>query len=378
MLDTFACPVCGDNKWSEVETFVYARTDGIGGGSALSRSWHRLGRIGQVLLWARPRKRVVCCRTFSPYQLLRRKVLFETWFPGTDNVTLTSCCCRVCGFMTYAPRPDERDVSAKYTYLKQVEPDVGGQSGYDSKALLSDATRAERVFDRCLNHLGRDVVNCSEEIRVLDYGGGNGKLLRPFASRGHSCYLVDYNDHPVPGVTKICDDMSSFPENETFDLIICSHVLEHVSDPSRLISFLGHHLNPGGVLYVEVPGEIWAGLNIESDPVTHINFFTERSLNSLLLRNGFGVLESRQQIANYGNMPLEVIWAVVSKRSGGADIPQARDPANVQPGSHSHKHRDGSSLLPADVWSLLHPRRRASLRRIYRLSVAPKLKRVHP
>ena len=264
----------------------------------LSLRWRRMKTSGRVVVLARPSTCPVTSHVLSRYQALRRRVLFDVWFPGKEVVVLNSAYCTTCGFMAYFPRPTDEDVAAKYRYLKQAEPDIGGQTGYDSAALQADADRAARVHERCAAHLGRATTT---PLRVLDYGGGNGKLLKSFLAKGESCYLIDYNDNPLPGVEKLCDDAATFSGDETFDLIICSHVLEHVSDVAGLVSFFRRRLSPGGLVYAEVPQEIWAGVRLESDPVTHINFFTENSLAGLFQLSGFEILEKRRQIGNYGN-----------------------------------------------------------------------------
>jgi SAM-dependent methyltransferase len=368
MLDTFVCPVCGSGDWSPVETFVYARTDRLGG--RLLR-FTLLGRkvktAARALLLARPRRRAVTCRTLSDYQFLRRKVLFDVWFPTEETVTLTSVCCAACSFMAYSPRPSEPEISAKYAYLKRVEPDVGGQAGLDSRARRSDDLRAARVFERCRPHYGS-----ARALRVLDYGGGNGKLLKPFLDEGHSCYIIDYNDSPIPGVTKICDDMSSFTSDDTFDLIICSHVLEHVSDLGGLATFLQRRLDPRGLLYAEVPQEIWAGLRLEGDPVTHIDFFTEGSFSRLFLENGFDILDNRRQLATYGKTSLEVLWVLARPGLLGAE-----NDTGVSEGggdaSPRRRPRGSRADLPPEVQPLLYPSRRATLCRMFEVSLRPRL-----
>ena len=109
----------------------------------------------------------------------------------------------------------------------------------------------------------------------LDFGGGDGKLLAPFVDAGHDCYLVDYNTEPLPGVKKLADTLDGV--DDTFDAIICSHVLEHVADPLGTLRDLRARLRPGGRIYAEVPSEVWRGIPIERDPVTHVNFFTVAS-----------------------------------------------------------------------------------------------------
>jgi SAM-dependent methyltransferase len=379
MLDNFACPACGSQEWSPVETFIYRRTDRLGGRMfPVAVLWRRMKRTGYTLLLARPRRKPVTSRSVSRYQYLRRTVLFDVWFQGADMVTLTSVCCRECGFMAYSPRPTDQDVGAKYAYLKEMEPDIGGQTGYDPRALRSDLLRATRVYERCAPHLRADGT-----LRALDYGGGNGKLLQPLVAHGHSCYLVDYNDSPIPGVTKICDDMVGFSGDEVFDLILCSHVLEHASDLGSLVAFFRRRLDPSGLLYVEIPQEIWAGLRLEADPVTHINFFTRASLARLLLDNGFEILESRQQVATYGGATLEVLWVLARPAErggvGASRSDKTRDGETTgevgEPRRSPSKARPPLPVdLPAEVKALLYPSRKATLRRMYELSLRPRLK----
>ena len=378
MLDTFACPACGSQEWSPVETFIYRRTDRLGGRTfPVAVLWRRMKRTAYILSLARPRRRPVTSRSVGRYHYVRRMVLFDVWFQGADMVTLTSVCCRECGFMAYSPRPTDQDVAAKYAYLKEVEPDIGGQTGYGSRALRSDLLRANRVCERCAPHLRTDAV-----LRVLDYGGGNGKLLRPLVAGGHSCYLVDYNDTPIPGVTKICNDMSGLGGDQVFDLILCSHVLEHVSDLGSLVAFFHRRLDPAGLLYVEVPQEIWAGLKLEADPVTHINFFTGASLARLLLDNGFEILESRQQVATYGGATLEVLWVLARPTArggvGASRVGKALDAATTGEAGEPRRSPSQASRplpvgLPADVKALLYPSRKATLRRMCELSLRPRL-----
>ena len=106
-------------------------------------------------------------------------------------------------------------------------------------------------------------------------------------------------------------------------------------------------------MYAEVPQEIWAGLRIDADPVTHINFFTFNSFRNLFLVNGFQILEANQEISNYGRGYLEVIWLVAKSDGKGAD-----------------------KLLPSDTKALLFPARIYSIKKLYRWLVTPIIRRI--
>lgn len=53
---------------------------------------------------------------------------------------------------------------------------------------------------------------------------------------------------------------------------------------------LSSHLKKNGLLYVEVPMEVWGRAPLQSEPVTHLNFFTRSSLIFLLQAAGLEVL----------------------------------------------------------------------------------------
>lgn len=100
----------------------------------------------------------------------------------------------------------------------------------------------------------------------------------------------------------------------TYDCILLNHVLEHVTEPGALISKLKKHLNDDGLLYVEVPIEIWGGIRrLEKDPVTHVNFFTDGSLKTILRMNGYRIISSFRGWSSYGNLFPHTTWAVAMK-----------------------------------------------------------------
>lgn len=348
MQKTYNCPVCKDNSWKKIEKYYYSRDDLLK--KKYSRYSGLLRKINiavRALFFAKPRKKTAHCDVLSSYRKLRREVLFNVWFKQENELYLVSTYCNTCGFTCYFPRPDDNDMAEKYAYLKQYEPDIGGQSGHDQYAKNLDKKRADRVYSKCSSYKSR------RQGDVLDYGGGNGKLMMPFLENKYKCHLIDYNDNPLPGVSKIGDDINSYQGNKKFDVILCSHVLEHVSEISKLVNQLKALLKPEGIIYAEIPLEIWAGLEIDSDPVTHINYFTENSFVNLFIANGFEVLEKKTQIGNWGGTYMEVTWVVVKPNSNGA-----------------------SSLLDPDTEKMLFPSRIDSFVKLYRILLEPRLRKI--
>ncbi len=103
-------------------------------------------------------------------------------------------------------------------------------------------------------HLYRDLVagHLAPSTRVLDLGCGRGgvveELRSPAAlSVGLDPDLTSLREHRIPGFPRICGLAESLPyPNNSFDLVCCSWVLEHLSDPARVFAAVARVLAPGG------------------------------------------------------------------------------------------------------------------------------------
>jgi SAM-dependent methyltransferase len=87
---------------------------------------------------------------------------------------------------------------------------------------------------------------------VLDYGGDHGQFL-PIAP-GLERFVYDISGvPPEPGVTAFATKAELV--GRTFDAIVISHVLEHVSDPGHVLDHVCSLAADGGAIVIEVPDE---------------------------------------------------------------------------------------------------------------------------
>lgn len=236
---------------------------------------------------------------------IRRRKLFDVWFSNKKEIVLTSIYCKACGFKCYSPRPNETDLQAKYQYLSEREK---------TGALANPTPRALRLDHQREVFLGK-VIAKHHDLRfqkVLDVGGGDGRLLKPFIKEKCDCFIVDFNPKPLPQIHRLGSTIDDIQTKDLFDIIICSHVLEHVTEPGKLLQDIRSHLSNDGVVYIEVPIQIWEGIPINLDPVTHINFFTVASLRNALLLNGLYPIAIKYKLAPYDGKYKRVVWAVAS------------------------------------------------------------------
>lgn len=246
------------------------------------------------------------------YFEMRRRVLFEIWMPGADRAVLEVLVCRACGFTFYSPRPTEQEVEAKYRFLQQHDPmtDLGSD-------VSADLARSEALFAKLDMYV-------RPGSRVLDCGGGTGKLMRAFLAAGCEAFLVDYCTEPIEGVKKLGDTLEDVDPGERFDLAVSSHVLEHLVDPVGHARRIGDFLHHEGVLYAEVPFELHPYMEcIARDPVTHLNYFTLTSLGRTMEAASLSVRAREQGHTVYAGWPIQTLSVVADKRP--ADSSAAAD-----------------------------------------------------
>ncbi len=131
-------------------------------------------------------------------------------------------------------------------------------------------------------------------LRTLDWGGNSGRST-PFRGPGNTTHVYDISGRPTvehASAVSLADARS-----QPHDLVVCSHVLEHVPFPLQTLEEIGMAVQAGTLLYIEVPLEELTAS--EPDPVArlhakrhwheHINFFTPDSMRALIARAGFVV-----------------------------------------------------------------------------------------
>lgn len=168
-------------------------------------------------------------------------------------------------------------------------------------------------------------------LRLLDIGCGFGKLKRccPFPGieftgiDARLSFLEIALTNAYDWVLQ-CNLVDGLPfRDESFDVLVCSHILEHLPDPEHLVREARRVLRPAGLLLVGVPMSWWwtRWLRIHLLPVLvpkkrpellaahlgHVRFFTLPSLKALL--RGFEIEDVRGfRFFSSRHLPLENWW----------------------------------------------------------------------
>jgi SAM-dependent methyltransferase len=103
--------------------------------------------------------------------------------------------------------------------------------------------------------LERKGVGVGPGVSVLDLGCGSGEFGGLLRRRGCAVVFADHANWlpaevPADTFRPINLDQDDLADWGTFDLIICSNVIEHLFNPDRVIASFGKLLRPGGHAYL--------------------------------------------------------------------------------------------------------------------------------
>ena len=223
--------------------------------------------------------------------------------------------CSVCGALFLDIRFSDQEMARLYSGYRDDEYAQlrnRFEPGYSSrnKIILGGATHIPAVENFLSGYV-------QPPLKILDWGGDTG-LNTPFRSASELLHIYDISaKSALPGASRVG---KATVERTPYDLIVLSHVLEHIPYPARTIAEIRSLMTRDAVLYIEVPHEDIVRLNRGSaDLLTrkrhwheHINFFTRESLGALLERSGLRTLDMQTLETSYGMAGDVKQWHVFS------------------------------------------------------------------
>jgi len=192
--------------------------------------------------------------------------------------------CHSCGMVFTTPMPKEKDLRAyNATYFASAH---GGKPNNPVGMAFFSAIARLRVA-----YLERYLIAKQVSVsKVLEFGPGPGFFAASWLERHpESVYMAVETDKSCHGDleklgVQIVNAESLSDDVESVDLVVMSHVLEHVAEPRIFIDNATKNLRRGGVLFVEVPCSDFKHKSIDEP---HLLFFDKAPMQFLLNSMGF-------------------------------------------------------------------------------------------
>lgn len=160
------------------------------------------------------------------------------------------------------------------------------------------------------------------DIQILDFSPSR-PLFRKWKKEKNVNHIA--SDLSGDFMADVAYDITQIVEKEnTFDLIICYHILEHVIDDVKAMSELYRVLKPNGTVLIQTPfkeGEIYEDYSITSEAERllhfgqedHVRVYSVEGLKTRLESVGFDVIVNRFERDTYLGFSANEIVILASK-----------------------------------------------------------------
>lgn len=230
------------------------------------------------------------CGTTGPRPWVRGRDRFHG---RAEKYTLLRCTACSLVWLNRPPKPEEMNLHYTTAYHKLIS------AAGDNNAKRWETRKA-------------DFVQHKQSGALLDLGCSSGSFLESMRSQSWKLYGIEMSPDCARAAEARCGAQvfvgdileAPFPP-ETFDVITCFDVLEHLFEPRRVVEKVANWLKPGGIFLVQVPnidsaesrvfGSYWHGLELPR----HLFHYSPASLKFLAQSVGLldVLLETRRNPA---------------------------------------------------------------------------------
>ena len=229
-----------------------------------------------------------------------------------DSYSQTVVLCNKCGFVYSNPAPSNDELSEYYQMFSNYENPQ--RDGIESKQMLA---KWERTYEIVEKHFASNYRGA-----VLEIGCATATGLSVFKSKGWDVLGIEPSDNAVKIARDLYDievisgifDSTLLVDRGSFDIVILSHVLEHLLSPDLILDDIRSLLGDKGLVYIEVPNLLRPLVPMGYFTIEHVNYFTPTSLSSLL--NIHGLSAEIELFDNSADIePFYPVIATVGKKS---------------------------------------------------------------
>lgn len=192
-----------------------------------------------------------------------------------------------------------KNIEKNYSFYKNL---YGSKPHYSFfiKSFVSYAQKSKsRQNYKFIIPFIEEILLINTNIRILDYGCGWGTFLRNLSNNSIVHCYYDISESAMNGTGRMLTTLGRKTEaisvtekgkiiSEPFDIIVCSHVLEHVPSDELLMLEFYSSLKDDGLILINVPiNEVW-------DDPKHIRKYDSNSIKKLVSMCGFEILAEDQ------------------------------------------------------------------------------------
>jgi 2-polyprenyl-3-methyl-5-hydroxy-6-metoxy-1,4-benzoquinol methylase len=212
------------------------------------------------------------------------------------GLPLKLVCCKKCGLVRTNPRMTQESYDDFYkNHYRQL---YGGKTHADDAFFNQQKKHGQQILDLIKKHVPTDHIK-----EVWEVGCGAGGILASFKDAGFKTKGCDLGEDYLQYGRNVAElalfngGIINIPSTPAPDLIIYSHVLEHILDVNSELKEIRNKMAEGAFLYIEVPSiknihnsNFYQANLLRYIQNAHVYHFSLSTLERLLQSNGFEMI----------------------------------------------------------------------------------------
>ena len=221
--------------------------------------------------------------------------------------------CKSCKSFYVSPRPDKESFDEYYTTSESTK--YWANTFYHA---TKDA-RIEKIWKPKVLQIIDKIDKIYQDVEcIVEIGGGYGLFMEEFLKKKN---LNHYVIEPSPDLAQECrkknlnvirkflEDIVPLDIDSNKKLFVSFELFEHLFDPKLFLDTLFNVMDSGEIfIFTTLNG---MGVDLQSlmedsksvSPPFHVNFFNPKSINSLLKRSGFELIE----VSTPGKLDIDIL-----------------------------------------------------------------------
>jgi SAM-dependent methyltransferase len=223
----------------------------------------------------------------------KKEIVFTQIFEDIVGISLDEfeqniAICKDCGMIYTTPFVNDEELNNYYSKMSNYEH-THTEVGYPQE----DINKSKRQFEYIKSHT-------TNQKKVLDIGCSVGYTLYLFKQAGYDVLGLDPSSrnkktakekYGVEIETRFLNKEGL--EGRVFDIVILSHVVEHLKYPLDIFKNIRKILSDEGLLFIEMPDiDYFDEKDLYQFSFEHINYFNLCSTKNLLHKAGFELVDT--------------------------------------------------------------------------------------
>lgn len=216
------------------------------------------------------------------------------------GLTMSVVICKNCGLIQTNPRMSE--INYLEFYENEYRPFYHSRDVPTDEFFDNQYKHGKLIYEFLSNAIKEDI----KDKFIIEIGTGAGGILQYFKEKDNQVLGIDLDSNYITfgkqkGLNLVIGTVEYLSKIKKPDIVIYSHVLEHISNPINELNKLKKNLHENSLIYIEVPGIKHLHLSYKQDFLRYLQFphlyhFTLNSLFNCLKKSGFELIAGNEII----------------------------------------------------------------------------------